>query len=112
MVATQDLSASSERPGPGSRPRREATAATDLIQTAVALGVCLVGSYNRRQVTLAPIGTFVRNGRPFLRACTLKQDGAPPNSHRVGTFDLAGLHDVALANTRFTRRDMSPRRSR
>lgn len=70
--------------------------AAHLIEAAVAMRVCIRANYNKRIVKLAPHALVTRHEELYLEAVTLEQDGAAPNSRRLGTFKLAGLSGMAL----------------
>lgn len=75
------------------------------ILEAIALRICLSGSYNRAPVILAPHVLYRRNDSLFIDALTIERDGQPPRETKFGSFNLAGLTDVAVTGTPF---DASP----
>lgn len=67
-----------------------------IILEAIALRKCVLASYNRTPVTLAPHILYTRHDALFIDAVTLERDGQPPREKKLGSFRLAGLKDVAL----------------
>jgi hypothetical protein len=84
-------------PGPGA----SGTDPRMILRIAVARGVMVMATYNRRRVRLAPHALYTRHGEPFLDAVTVEQDGWPPNSRRLGAFKLDGLTGITATTTRF-----------
>jgi hypothetical protein len=74
---------------------------TPLVLEAIALRKCLDAVYNNGQVRLAPHILFTRHDELYLAAVTIARDGQPPREPKLGTFKLAGLKDLALADTTF-----------
>jgi hypothetical protein len=72
------------------------------ILEAIALRKCLQASYNRATVVLAPHVLYQRNDSFFIDAITITRDGNPPREPKVGSFNLAGLNDVAVKDETFT----------
>ena len=72
-----------------------------ILLEAIALRRCVVGTYNRMAVTLAPHILYSRGERLFIDAVTIERDGRPPRETKLGTFQLEGLKDVALADPPF-----------
>ncbi len=74
---------------------------------AIALHKCVIATYNRMVVTLAPHILYTRHDELFIDAVTLERDGQPPRELKLGTFKLAGLKDLALSPDRqFTRSEL------
>lgn len=57
--------------------------------------------YNRVAMTLAPHILYTRHGEMYLDAVALEKNGAPPREKKLGTFKVAGLNDLALADEVF-----------
>jgi hypothetical protein len=72
-----------------------------LLAVAVARGLMVTATYNKRRVKLAPHALFTRHGELYLDALTIEQDGAPPTSRRLGTFKLSGLTGTMATAMRF-----------
>lgn len=68
-----------------------------LVLQAIALKQCVVATYNRTQVRLAPHILYTRHDELYLDAVTKQRDGQPPREVKIGTFKLTGLQDLALA---------------
>lgn len=58
--------------------------------------------YNRGASTLAPYGTFMKHGEPYLSAVTIARDGAQPSRLKLGTFKLAGLSALEATPVSFS----------
>lgn len=71
------------------------------ILEAIALRKCLSATYNRATVLLAPHVLYRRNDSFFIDAVTVSRDGEPPREEKVGSFNLAGLSDLAVSDTPF-----------
>ena len=84
-------------PGPASSGADPQT----ILRIAIAQGVMVMATYNRRRVRLAPHALYARHGEPFLDAVTVEQDGWPPNSRRLGAFKLDGLSGITATTTHF-----------
>ena len=88
-------------------PVREGVAGADdagpraLLAVAVARRLMVTAIYNKRRVKLAPHALYSRHDELYLDALTIEQDGAPPNSRRLGTFKLAGLTGTMATAMRF-----------
>ena len=68
---------------------------------AIALKKCLEATYNRAVVKLAPYILYRRGEQLFVDAVTVERDGRPPREPRLGTFQLTGLREIALADREF-----------
>lgn len=77
--------------------------ANRIVLEAIALGTCIEAVYNRMKVTLAPHILYTRHDELYVDAVTLDRDGQPPREVKLGSFKLAGLRDLALADRRFER---------
>lgn len=74
---------------------------------AIALHKCVIATYNRMVVTLAPHILYTRHDELFIDAVTLERDGQPPRELKLGTFKLVGLKDLSLSPDRsFTRSEL------
>lgn len=72
------------------------------ILEAIALRKCLQLTYNKASVVLAPHVLYRRNDSFFIDAITVSRDGNPPKEEKIGSFNLAGLSDVSVAEQGFT----------
>src|SRR3546814_3137682 len=68
---------------------------------AIALQKCLMATYNKMVVKLAPHILYTRHDEMFIDAVTIERDGRPPRELKLGTFKLAGLNDVSLIEEKF-----------
>ena len=68
---------------------------------AIALKTSVEAVYNRMKLRLAPHILYTRHDELFIDAVTLERDGQPPREIKLGTFKLAGLREVALADQPF-----------
>jgi hypothetical protein len=74
---------------------------TPLLLEAIALRTCIRAVYNGGAVTLAPHILYQRHDDLFVDAITVERDNRPPREVKIGTFKLAGLHDLELAGRPF-----------
>lgn len=72
----------------------------ELLQ-AIATRVCATATYNRDQIVLAPHILYTRHGEVHADGVVLERNGTPPKEIKLGTFKLAGLHDVAVTDRLF-----------
>jgi hypothetical protein len=72
-----------------------------ILLEAIALKTSVEAVYNRVRLRLAPHILYTRHDELFVDAVTLERDGRPPREIKLGTFKLAGLHEVALAGQPF-----------
>ncbi len=68
---------------------------------AIATRKCVAATYNRTAFKLAPHILYTRHDELYLDAVAVERDGQPPRELKLGTFKLAGLKDVAVAETSF-----------
>ncbi len=68
---------------------------------AIALQKCLLATYNKMVVKLAPHILYTRHDEMFIDAVTIERDGRPPRELKLGTFKLAGLNDVSVVDEMF-----------
>ena len=68
---------------------------------AIVRQQCVVATYNRVTMTLAPHVIYTKHGDLFIDAVALDRDGKPPKEVKLGTFKLAGLNDLQLTARRF-----------
>ena len=68
---------------------------------AIVRKLCVVATYNRVTMTLAPHVIYTRHGDLFIDAIALERDGRAPKEVKIGTFKLAGLNDLALTGRVF-----------
>ena len=68
---------------------------------AIALKRCLSASYNKLSLVLAPHVLYKRNDSFFIDAITVTREGSPPKEEKIGSYNLAGLTDVQVADAAF-----------
>ena len=68
---------------------------------AIALKKCVLATYNRVEMKLAPHILYKRNDSLFVDAVAVEKAGQPPREVKLGAFNLAGLNDVMLADQHF-----------
>lgn len=68
---------------------------------AIALQKCLMATYNKMVVKLAPHILYTRHDEMFIDAVTMERDGNPPRELKLGVFKLAGLNDVRVIDENF-----------
>lgn len=74
---------------------------TPILLEAIALRTCVRAVYNGGAVTLAPHILYQRHDDLFVDAVTIERDNQAPREVKIGTFKLAGLHDLELAGRPF-----------
>ena len=57
---------------------------------------CVVATYNRMAVILAPHALFTKNDALYVAAVTIERDGQRPREEKVGMFKLDGLVGLRL----------------
>jgi len=62
---------------------------------------CVVATYNRVTMTLAPHVIYTKHGDLFIDAIALEKDGKLPREEKIGTFKLAGLNELKLIEREF-----------
>lgn len=72
-----------------------------LILEAIATRKCLLATYNKMRVLLAPHVLYRKNDSHYIDAVTIERDGAPPREPKLGAFNLDGLKDVELSDREF-----------
>jgi hypothetical protein len=77
--------------------------ASRILLEAIALRTCVEAVYNRTRMRLAPHVLYTRHDELFVDAVPLVRDGQPARVAKLGTFKLAGLHELALAGGPFQR---------
>jgi hypothetical protein len=78
-----------------------ATPGEDIVRVAIERRLCVMITYNRTQMQLAPHILFTRHGDPFVDGVITERGGRPPRELKLGTFKLAGLSDIVLTANRF-----------
>lgn len=71
------------------------------ILESIALQKCLMATYNKMVVKLAPHILYTRHDEMFIDAVTLERDGNPPRELKLGVFKLAGLGDLQVIDETF-----------
>ncbi len=72
-----------------------------LLLEAIALRKCIVATYNRVVVKLAPHILYTKHDELYVDAVTVERDGQPPREIKLGTFKLAGLQAAGIADRTF-----------
>ncbi len=72
-----------------------------LLRRAIATRTCVIGTYNRGRVKLAPYLLYERDDAHFVEAETVERDGQPPREPKLGAFRIAGLGDLQPTAERF-----------
>lgn len=62
---------------------------------------CVVATYNRQRVTLAPHILYTRHDELHIDAVALERDGKPPRELKIGTYRLTGLTDIEPSDRPF-----------
>ena len=68
---------------------------------AIATRMCATATYNRDAIVLAPHILYTKHDEVHADGVVLERNGAPPKEVKLGTFKLAGLHDVAVTDRPF-----------
>jgi hypothetical protein len=68
---------------------------------AIALKKCIIATYNRVEMKLAPHILYNRNDALFVDAVALEKQGLPPREKKLGSFKLDGLSALALSDEHF-----------
>lgn len=71
------------------------------ILEAIALRRQLAARYNKLDLVLAPHVLYRRNDSYFIDAITLLRNGEPPREAKVGSYNLAGLSELAVLDEGF-----------
>ncbi len=75
--------------------------ANQILLEAIAHRKCVLATYNRVAMKLAPHILYKRNDSVYVDAVAIEKAGQPPREFKLGTFNLAGLTDVTLADQHF-----------
>lgn len=68
---------------------------------AIALQKCLMATYNKLVVKLAPHILYTRHDEMFIDAVPVEREGRPPRELKLATFKLAGLNDISVIEENF-----------
>lgn len=68
---------------------------------AIALQKCLIATYNKLVVKLAPHILYTRHDEMFIDAVPMEREGRPPRELKLGVFKLAGLSDISVVDEHF-----------
>jgi hypothetical protein len=71
------------------------------ILEAIALRRQLSARYNKLELVLAPHVLYRRNDSFFIDAITVLRNGEEPREPKVGSYNLAGLSELAVIETGF-----------
>jgi hypothetical protein len=77
--------------------------ASRIVLEAIATRRCMRAVYNRTAMQLAPHILYTRHDELYVDAVALARDGQPPRELKLGTFKLAGLKEIAVAEEPFER---------
>lgn len=72
-----------------------------ILLEAIALKKCIVATYNRVEMLLAPHILYTKNNAFYIDAVALEKNGEPPKEKKLGAFHLAGLTGLGLADRHF-----------
>jgi hypothetical protein len=75
--------------------------ANQTLLEAIALKKCVMATYNRVEMKLAPYILYKRNDSFYIDAVALEKAGQPPRELKLGAFNLAGLSDIRLVDQHF-----------
>lgn len=73
-----------------------------VILEAIATRKCLVATYNRTLILLAPHILYTKHGELYLDGVTIKRDGALPKEIKMGAYKVIGLTGLALNEQAFS----------
>lgn len=65
-----------------------------LLLQAIVTGRCVMATWNRDKVVLAPHILYMKHGEPFLDAVTVARNNMLPRERKLGTFKVTGLGDI------------------
>ena len=91
-------------PSDSDTPNQNGSAPSGPVPTifeAIVRKQCVVATYNRVTMTLAPHVIYTKHGDLFIDAVAIDRDGKPPKEVKIGTFKLAGLNDLRLTARSF-----------
>jgi hypothetical protein len=74
----------------------------ELIAQAIRRKFCIVATYNRTDMQIAPHILYTRHDDLFIDGVVLLRGGKVPAELKLGTFKLAGLNNVSLTAEAFT----------
>jgi hypothetical protein len=72
-----------------------------LLFEAIARKMCVMATYNRVEMKLAPHILYRRNDVLYVDAVALEKAGLPARELKLGAFHLAGLSGIALVEQSF-----------
>ncbi len=72
------------------------------ILEAIVRRLCVVATYNRGSVVLAPHILYTRHDVLHLDALTVLRDGRPPREQKMATYRFTGLSDVCITTDPFS----------
>lgn len=73
----------------------------DVVRRAMIRKMCVLASYNRSEIRLAPHILYTRHDDLFVDGQVMERDGRPPREIKIGTFKLAGLSEVRPSTAPF-----------
>jgi hypothetical protein len=72
-----------------------------ILLEAIALRKCVVATYNKVRMTLAPHILYTKHDAVFVDAVAIERNGELPRETKLGAYNLAGLKDVQLIDRHF-----------
>lgn len=72
-----------------------------LIKLAIARKLCILATYNRTAMTIAPHILYTKHDEPHLDGVVIARGGVPPKELKLGTFKLTGLSGLGLSPDSF-----------
>jgi hypothetical protein len=69
--------------------------------TAIVDRRCVMATWNRDRVVLAPHILYMRHGEPYVDAVTVARNNMLPREVKLGTFKVAGLGNLKLSTRPF-----------
>ncbi len=81
--------------------RPDAAPGEDIVRLAIDRRMCVMMTYNKTLMQMAPHILFTKHGDPFVDGVVMERNGRAPRELKMGTFKLAGLTDLVLTANRF-----------
>ncbi|MGE4323510.1 MAG: hypothetical protein AB7E60_10840 [Sphingobium sp.] len=75
-------------------------APTEILE-AIALQKCLMATYNKTTIKLAPHILYTRHDEMFIDGVTVERDGRAPRELKLGVFKVAGLGALSVTEEPF-----------
>lgn len=71
------------------------------ILEAIVRKLCIVATYNRVTMTIAPHILYTRHGDMFVDGVVVDREGRAPRELKLGSFKLAGMRNIATSTMPF-----------